>query len=216
VEGSSCSRDRHPVARLRHSQRDQAVAEDRLQPLFTGSRVPRPEAGGSEKRRDRSLEHARADQHAAHAADGHSRAARGVGQAVRERRVYGVYTLVEGVDKDFLKRVFGDNDGYLFSYEWAFPYFFSDRGTDTAAYVPSPFSPETHEDDPEPQAIVELVQAINHSTNFASDVNTYLDVKKFVRHVAVENFLADRDDFNGDYGMANFFLYRLPTGDSSG
>jgi spore coat protein CotH len=123
---------------------------------------------------------------------------------------YGVYTLVEGIDKDFLKRVFADNDGYLFSYEWAFPYFFSDRGTDPSAYVPSPFSPETHEDDPEPQAIVELVQTINHSTNFASDINTYLDIKKFVRHIAVETFLADRDDFNGDYGMANFFLYRLP------
>ena len=123
---------------------------------------------------------------------------------------YGVYTLVEGVDKDFLKRVFGDNDGYLFSFEWAFPYFFGDRGTDPSAYVPSPFSPETREDDPEAQAIVELVQTINYSTNFASDINTYLDIKKFVRHIAVETFLADRDDFNGDFGMANFFLYRLP------
>jgi spore coat protein CotH len=123
---------------------------------------------------------------------------------------YGVYTLIEGVDKPFLKRVFGDNDGYLFSYEWAFPYFFADRGTDPSLYVPSPFSPETHEDDPEPQAIVELVHTINYSTNFASDINAYLDIKKFVRHIAVENFLADRDDFLGDYGMANFFLYRLP------
>jgi len=122
----------------------------------------------------------------------------------------GVYTLIEGVDKDFLKRVFGENDGYLFSYEWAFPYFFADRGTEPSLYVPSPFSPETHEDDPEPQAIVELVHTINYSTNFAADISTYLDIKKFVRHVAVENFLADRDDFNGDYGMANFFLYRLP------
>jgi spore coat protein CotH len=128
----------------------------------------------------------------------------------------GVYTLIEGVDKSFLKRVFGDNDGYLFSYEWAFPYFFADRGPAPSLYVPSPFSPETHEDDPEPQAIVELVQTINYSTNFASDINTYLDIKKFVRHIAVENFLADRDDFLGDYGMANFFLYRLPTDGSSG
>jgi hypothetical protein len=85
---------------------------------------------------------------------------------------YGVYTLIEGIDKDFLKRVFGDNDGYLFSYEWAGPYFFA-TAAPTVPYVPSPFSPETHEDDPEPQAIVELVQTINYSTNFASDVNTY-------------------------------------------
>ena len=121
---------------------------------------------------------------------------------------YGVYNLVESVDKQFLKRVFGDNDGYLFGYTWAFRYFFGVLGADPAAYVPVPFEPETHEDDPEPLAIVELVRTINQSPNFAADITTYLDVKSFVRHIAVETFLADRDDFLGDYGMANFFLYR--------
>lgn len=121
---------------------------------------------------------------------------------------YGVYNLVESVDKHFLKRVFGDNDGYLFGYTWAFRYFFGDLGADPAAYVPIPFEPETHEDDPEPLAIVELVRTINQSPNFAADITTYLDVKSFVRHIAVETFLADRDDFLGDFGMANFFLYR--------
>jgi spore coat protein CotH len=123
---------------------------------------------------------------------------------------YGVYDLVESVDKHFLKRVFGENDGYLFGYAWAFRYFFGDLGGDPAAYVPIPFEPETHEDDPEPLAIVQLVQTINQSPNFAAEINTYLDIKQFVRHIAVETFLADRDDFLGDYGMANFFLYRPP------
>jgi len=121
---------------------------------------------------------------------------------------YGVYNLVESVDKHFLKRVFGENDGYLFGYTWAFRYFFGDLGADPAAYVPIPFEPETREDDPEPQAIVELVRTINQSTNFAADITTYLDIKQFVRHIAVETFLADRDDFLGDFGMANFYLYR--------
>ena len=120
----------------------------------------------------------------------------------------GVYTLVESVDKEFLQRVFGENDGFLFSYQWTFRYYFGDRGTDPASYVPIPFEPETHEDDPKPEVIVELVQTINHSPNFPVEINTYLDLKKFVRHIAVETFLADRDDFIGDYGMANFFLYR--------
>jgi spore coat protein CotH len=123
---------------------------------------------------------------------------------------YGVYTLAEAVDKHFLKRVFGENDGYLFGYTWAFRYFFGDLGTDPAAYVPIPFEPETHEDDPEPLAIVDLVQAINRSPNFAGEINTYIDIRKFVRQIAVETFLADRDDFLGEYGMANFFLYRPP------
>jgi spore coat protein CotH len=123
---------------------------------------------------------------------------------------YGIYDLVESVDKHFLKRVFGDNDGFLFGYAWSFRYFFGDLGSDPATYVPVPFEPETHEDDPEPLAIVQLVQAINSSANFASEINTFIDIKGFVRHIAVETFLADRDDFLGDYGMANFFLYRLP------
>jgi spore coat protein CotH len=122
----------------------------------------------------------------------------------------GVYTLVESVDKDFLRRVFDENDGYLFSYEWTFRYYFTDLGTNPGAYVPYPFQPETHEDDPRPEAIVELVQAINHSPNFASEMPTYLDLRKFIRQIAVETCLADRDDFLGDFGMANFFLYRPP------
>jgi len=122
----------------------------------------------------------------------------------------GVYTMVESVDKAFLKRVFSENDGYLFSYEWAGPYYFTDRGTDPRNYVPSPFQPETHEDDPRPEAIVDLVRAINHSADFARDMPTYLDLKRFVRQIAVETCLADHDDFLGDFGMANFFLYRPP------
>src|SRR5262245_24054214 len=122
----------------------------------------------------------------------------------------GVYTMVESVDKAFLKRVFSENDGFLFSYEWAGPYYFTDRGTDPRNYVPSPFQPETHEDDPKPEAIVDLVQAINRSADFAREIATYIDLKKFVRHIAVETCLADHDDFLGDAGMANFFLYRPP------
>jgi hypothetical protein len=121
----------------------------------------------------------------------------------------GVYTLVESVDKDFLRRTFNENDGYLFEYEWAFPYYFTDRGTHPSAYVPSPFQPQTHEDDPKPEVLVELVQTVNSSANFFSDIATYLDLKKFLRLIAVETFLADSDDFLGDLGMANFYLYRF-------
>ncbi len=120
----------------------------------------------------------------------------------------GVYTLVESVDKDFLQRALGESEGFLFSYQWTFPYYFTDRGTDPGAYVPIPFEPETHETDPKPEVIVEMVQTINRSTNFAAEMATYMDLRKFIRHIAVETFLADHDDFLGDAGMANFFLYR--------
>src|SRR5262245_15735602 len=70
----------------------------------------------------------------------------------------GLYTIVESVDKAFLKRYYGENDGYLFKYDYNVgdaPWYFEDRGTDPAMYVPSPFKPETHENDPHPDPIAE-------------------------------------------------------------
>ena len=37
----------------------------------------------------------------------------------------------------------------------------------------------------------------------------YLDLVAVVKHVAIENFLAETDGFLGDSGMNNFYLYRL-------
>ena len=77
--------------------------------------------------------------------------------------------------------------------------------------MPFPFKPETHENDPRPEFIVQLVQAINQTSDavFRTAIAEYLDLKKFIRHVAVEMFLADNDAFLGEFGMANFYLYRF-------
>ena len=37
----------------------------------------------------------------------------------------------------------------------------------------------------------------------------YLDLAKFIRHLAIENFLAEEDGLTGDYGPNNFYLYRF-------
>src|SRR5262245_55003872 len=56
----------------------------------------------------------------------------------------GLYIKVESIDKDFLKRVYGEidgdteNDGYLFEYNYILdsPYYFSYLGPDLNAYLP--------------------------------------------------------------------------------
>jgi spore coat protein CotH len=126
----------------------------------------------------------------------------------------GVYSIVESVDKGFLKRTYGEDEGYLYEYDFpadAPSYFFDDRGSNPAQYVPLPFKPETHESDPRPEFIVQLVQAINETSvaAFRSAVAEYLDLQKFLRHVAVEVFLADNDGFLGDFGINNFYFYRF-------
>jgi hypothetical protein len=123
----------------------------------------------------------------------------------------GLYTIVESVDKAFLKRTLSEEDGYLFEYDNTTPYYFEDRGSRPEAYVPLPFKPETHEDDPRPEFIVDLVQTINYaSAVFRTAIADYLDLTKFIRYVAVEKFLADEDGFLSDYGgMSNFYFYRF-------
>jgi spore coat protein CotH len=125
----------------------------------------------------------------------------------------GLYTIVESVDKSFLTRQFGENDGYLFDYDYpadAAPYYFEDRGRDAATYVPLPFKPETHENNARPEVIADMVQAINGSSPavFRSAIAEFIDLSQFVRHVSVEVFLGDQDGVLGNWGMNNFFLYR--------
>ena len=126
----------------------------------------------------------------------------------------GLYTIVESIDKAFLRRKFDDDEGYLFKYDYpadAQPYRFEYRGPDPGLYVPLPFQPETHEADPKPEFIEQMVWTINETRGevFRTAMAEYLDLQKFVRHLAVENFLADTDGFLGNWAMNNFYLYRF-------
>lgn len=126
----------------------------------------------------------------------------------------GLFTVVESVDKDFLKRYLGEDSGYLYKYDYpadGTPYYFEDRGSDGSAYVPLPFKPETNETNPRPEFIAQWVQAVNQSSAaaFQSAVGEYIDFQKFIRHVAVEVFIGDYDGFIGNYGINNFYVYRF-------
>jgi spore coat protein CotH len=126
----------------------------------------------------------------------------------------GLYSIVESVDKAFLKNIFGEDEGWLYKYDYNttdLPYLFEDRGTDPALYVPHPFKPETNESDSRPEKIAEIVRIINHDSDaiFRQTIADYIDLSKLMQHIAVEVFVADEDGFTGDYGMNNFYLYRF-------
>jgi hypothetical protein len=125
----------------------------------------------------------------------------------------GLYTIVESADKHYVARNYGEDSGYLFKFDYpvgAAPYYFEDRGADPAQYVPEPFQPETHEDNPRPEFVADWVAAINRSSDavFQSEVGAYIDLAKFLRHVATVVFVADYDGFLGNTGMNNFYTYR--------
>jgi hypothetical protein len=127
----------------------------------------------------------------------------------------GLYMIVESVDRNFLTRTFGEDRGYLFKYEYpadAAPYYFEDRGSRAELYVPLPFKPETHETDPKAEFLVDFIAAINRTGEaaFRSTIAAYVDLATFIRHLAVEKFLADQDGILSDYGgMNNFYVYRF-------
>jgi len=133
----------------------------------------------------------------------------------------GLYALVESVDKTMMGRVFGSigadlqNDGYLFEYNYVLgsPWRFEYPGADLAAYRQR-FDIKTNESKGESTIwgpIEELVRLVNTtaSDSFEQTVGASLDLAAFVRYLAVQNFVAQNDGFNGYDGMNNFYFYRL-------
>ena len=133
----------------------------------------------------------------------------------------GLYALVESVDKTMMGRVFGSigddvqNDGYLFEYNYVIgsPWRFDYEGAALEPYKLR-FDIKTNESHPEATIwgpIEELVRLVNSTpaASFEQTIGARLDLPGFVRYVAVQNFIAQNDGFNGYDGMNNFYFYRL-------
>jgi len=132
----------------------------------------------------------------------------------------GLYVVIESIDKDFLKRVFGEtngdteNDGYLFEFKFQDPpWVFNYMGSDLAPYA-SRFEPTTHEQ-ASPETLYRPIEAMTRTVNesndgsFMASVGAYIDLPLFMRHLAVQTFVAEVDGLLGFAGMANFYFYRF-------
>lgn len=122
----------------------------------------------------------------------------------------GVYTIVEPLNTVFLQRAFGESDGYLFSFDSPPEgYRFEDLGSDPALYVPAPFKPETHSSDSRPEAIADLVWTINNAADavFRTAIEGVLDLDEFIKHIAIDTFIADNDSILGNWGINNTYWY---------
>jgi spore coat protein CotH len=123
---------------------------------------------------------------------------------------WGLYTLVEDISKPFLEQRFGQDEGNLFSYEYTYDYRFTYKGDSPGQYVPVPFEPETNEDSLNPAGLIEFIRMASDlpDQGFAAALGAFLDVDRFLTHVAVENALAENDGIAGADGMNNFYLYQ--------
>ena len=123
----------------------------------------------------------------------------------------GLYSMVEAVDDQFLAYHLGEGGGYLYEYRWSDPpYHFEYLGRAAELYLPSKFRPETRLNDYDAGTIERMVRAINLTSDeeFLPEVSQFIDLKLFMKLLAIENFVAEPDGIVGLWGMNNFYLYR--------
>ena len=131
----------------------------------------------------------------------------------------GLYALVESVDKEFLKRIYGaigddtQNDGWLYEFVWQDHYLFTDFAGDLNE-VKLRFDATTHEsksDEEKYRPIQELISLANATPveRFKDVLGPRLDLEGFIRFVAAQAYLGETDGFLGAFGMNNFYIYRL-------
>lgn len=124
-----------------------------------------------------------------------------------DKEVLGVYTLVEHVDKGFLKTHFKDSTGLLMKPERlrGIDYL----GDDWSKYK-SRYFPKREPTPAESARVIGFARLVTQGTDaaFAKEIGEYLDVDNFLRFLAVNTMLPNTDSFltTGH----NYFIYLHP------
>jgi spore coat protein CotH len=127
----------------------------------------------------------------------------------------GVYNVTEQIDANFASRVTGQSDGTVFEYHWAANAEWRAEDLGTIAAYKAKLEPRTHTLDADStlyDPIVALFREVNGPDDavWRSRVEQYIDLREFMAHVGVEEFIAENDGVLGYAGMNNFYLYREP------
>jgi uncharacterized protein (TIGR03437 family) len=136
----------------------------------------------------------------------------------------GLYNIVESPNSQMLKRLFNENNGYLYEYkpgDWTgvagagyhFEYLGSNLDVYSSSMTATPFDPQTpHQNAPDTVTLEGWIKTMNQASDadFLTALAPYLDPKPFLTQVAVETYVADFDCILGDsFGLNNFFVYRF-------
>jgi uncharacterized protein (TIGR03437 family) len=131
---------------------------------------------------------------------------------------FGFYMIVEHIDTTFLRRNFGEDEGYLYNWkrDYSLVYEFQNLGDNPSLYAPF-LDLKTNQAAPDLQTFCNLVQAINQPSSatftdadFIAALSQYIDPKSFLTYTATENVLSAADGMAGGIvGMNNFYLYQF-------
>lgn len=125
-----------------------------------------------------------------------------------DKEYVGVYTVVEEVNKGFLKRHFKDGTGMLLKPE-GLQGGLTHLGTNWKAYEDR-YRPKDAPTDEQKQRLIDFTTLISSGSDeeFAREIGAYLDVEAFLRFIAANALLANLDSYLG-YGH-NYYLYLVP------
>ncbi len=125
-----------------------------------------------------------------------------------DKEPVGVYTLVEQVNKGFLKRHFKDGTGMLLKPE-GLQGGLQHLGTTWKAYEDR-YKPRSTPTDAQKKRLIDFTKLINGGTDaeFAKEVGSYLDVEAFLKFIAANTLLSNLDSFLA-FGH-NYYLYLVP------
>lgn len=122
---------------------------------------------------------------------------------------WGLYVNVEEVDKRFLTRAFGDNDGNLYKqYSTASLEY---RGPTASAYDDGTYQKKTNETANDWSDLIALCEllAIDDLARIENELPARFDVDAYLRWLAANTFLSHIDAYTGFAN--NYYLYRDPT-----
>jgi len=120
----------------------------------------------------------------------------------------GVYTLVQQVDKTFLRTHFGDDSGNLFK-ATGFDCSLTYLGSDPALYM-ADYELKTNEIENDYTGFVQLVHVLNNTPDaqFQAEIETVFHVDPFLSWLAVDTMLSHLDNYSGT--GHNYYLYHNP------
>jgi spore coat protein H len=125
-----------------------------------------------------------------------------------DKELVGVYTVVEQVNKRFLKRHFKDGTGMLLKPEGlhgGLAYL----GANWRPYE-NRYRPRSSPTDEQKKRLIDFTKLITRGSDeaFAKEIGSYLDVEAFLKFIAANALLSNLDSYLG-YGH-NYFLYLVP------
>jgi spore coat protein H len=111
-----------------------------------------------------------------------------------DKELLGVYTIVEEVDKPFLRDRFGGDDGLLLKPEGVRD--FEYRGEKWDPYA-KPFAPKREPTPAEIARLIALCKLVHKADDatFAREIESYVDIDQYLRFLAATSFVVNTDSF---------------------